>query len=75
VKIFRSVEMLAVLLLLMPGALAAQEWTAYGGDAGGTRYSPLKQIDASNVKDLKVAWEFHTGDVSDGTELPAHSSF
>ena len=69
------VRVLAALLLIAPCLLGSQEWTAYGGDAGGTRYSPLKQINVSNVKDLKVAWEFHTGDVSDGTQLPAHSSF
>ena len=47
----------------------AQEWSAYGGDAGGTRYSGLKQIDLSNVNQLQVAWTFHTGDWSDGAEL------
>jgi len=63
------------LCLLTSTALLAQDWTAYGGDPGGTRYSALKQINLANVKDLKVAWEFHTGDVSDGTTLPVHSSF
>jgi quinoprotein glucose dehydrogenase len=36
----------------------------YGGDAGGSRYSPLTQIDKSNVAELKVAWEYYTGDIS-----------
>lgn len=38
------------------------EWRWYGGDAGASRYSPLKQINRSNVKDLKVAWIHKTGD-------------
>ena len=32
------------------------EWRFFGGDAGATRYSPANQINASNVKDLRVAW-------------------
>ena len=38
-------------------------WPAYGGDSGGTRYSPLGQITPVNVKQLKVAWTFQTGDL------------
>jgi len=34
------------------------EWHYYGGDAGTTKYSPLDQINASNVKDLKIVWEW-----------------
>jgi quinoprotein glucose dehydrogenase len=34
------------------------EWRFYGGDAGTTKYSPLDQINAANVKDLKIAWEW-----------------
>lgn len=56
-------------------AAHAQEWRYYGGDAGGTKYSPLKQIDRSNVGRLKVAWTFHTGDVSDGSQYPQRSAF
>ncbi len=43
------------------------DWPAYGGDAAGQRFSPLTQIDRSNVARLEVAWEYRTGDVSDGT--------
>src|SRR5256885_134045 len=34
------------------------EWRAYGGDAGGTKYSPLDQIDAANVKQLQIVWRW-----------------
>ena len=34
------------------------EWRYQSGDARGTRYSPLDQIDASNFEDLEVAWVF-----------------
>jgi quinoprotein glucose dehydrogenase len=34
------------------------EWRFYGGDAGSTRYSPLDQINADNVKQLEIAWRW-----------------
>ncbi len=34
------------------------EWKVYGGDSGNTRYSPLDQINATNVKNLQVAWRW-----------------
>src|ERR1700683_5249420 len=34
------------------------EWRFYGGDAGTTKYSPLDQIDAANVKDFKIVWQW-----------------
>ncbi|HEX7942036.1 MAG TPA: PQQ-binding-like beta-propeller repeat protein, partial [Gemmatimonadaceae bacterium] len=39
------------------------EWTAYGRDVLGGRYSALTQIDTSNVARLAVAWTYHTGEV------------
>ncbi|MGE0129740.1 MAG: pyrroloquinoline quinone-dependent dehydrogenase [Blastocatellales bacterium] len=36
-------------------------WPAYGRDSGGSRYSPLAQINRENVKNLKVAWTRRTG--------------
>ena len=32
------------------------EWRYQSGDAWGTRYSPLDQIDADNFEDVEVAW-------------------
>ena len=32
------------------------EWRTYGGDYAETRYSPLRQIDASNANRLGLAW-------------------
>ncbi|HSO75449.1 MAG TPA: hypothetical protein VLU47_11490, partial [Blastocatellia bacterium] len=37
------------------------EWPAYGRDAGGSRYSPLSEINRDTVKNLKVAWTYRTG--------------
>jgi len=37
----------------------------WGGDAGGTRFSPLRDITRENVDQLQVAWEYHTGDSSE----------
>jgi membrane-bound PQQ-dependent dehydrogenase (glucose/quinate/shikimate family) len=47
---------------------AETDWPAYGNDPGGMRFSPLRQIDAANVAKLRVAWIFHTRDISDGSQ-------
>lgn len=39
------------------------DWPNYGGDIGGTRYSPLTQINRDNVGSLRRAWTYHTGDI------------
>jgi quinoprotein glucose dehydrogenase len=54
---------------------AIADWPYYGGDAGGSRYSPLIEIDRSNVAQLTLAWEYHTGDVSDGSDGRRKSQF
>src|SRR5947209_5317616 len=55
-----------VLLLALSPTVFAQEWLFYGGDPGGTRSSPLKQINRQNVKSLKRAWTYHMGEVDRG---------
>jgi glucose dehydrogenase len=44
-------------------------WPAYGGGLDDIRYSALKQINRSNVSNLKVAWTFDTGDAYPGAEF------
>lgn len=34
------------------------DWPAYGHDFAGQRYSPLTQINISNVSKLKLAWQY-----------------
>lgn len=41
---------------------AQRDWPAYGGDPEGTRYSPLTQINRSNVSQLHVVWQFDPGE-------------
>src|SRR5882724_11728956 len=60
---------------LLGQTLSDRNWPYYGGDAGGMRYSPLTQINPRNVATLKVAWVFHTGDVSDGKHGKQRSGF
>ncbi|HEX4136427.1 MAG TPA: PQQ-dependent dehydrogenase, methanol/ethanol family [Bryobacteraceae bacterium] len=40
---------------------AGQEWLTYGLDQGETRYSPLTQINTSNVSRLTQAWSYNLG--------------
>jgi len=54
----------AVLLCLTPGRVLAQaqgDWPSHDRDAGGQRFSPLKQITPANVSSLQVAWTFDAG--------------
>jgi quinoprotein glucose dehydrogenase len=44
------------------GPLSA-DWPNAGGDQDGARYSPLRQINRANVRNLQVAWTYHTGDM------------
>ena len=52
-------------------------WSAYGGDAGGTRYSSLTQINDKNVGRLNKAWTFRTGELAtyEGTNAAEKAAF
>jgi quinoprotein glucose dehydrogenase len=43
------------------GAKQESGWPAYGRDLGGSRYSPLSQINRGNVGQLKIAWTYGAG--------------
>lgn len=38
------------------------DWPAYGGSVEQDRYSPLKQINRDNVRQMKVAWTYDTAE-------------
>ena len=67
-RTFRVVALWSVIVLVSSGADAQQgapasgEWPTYGGDLGGTKYSPLDQIDAANFGDLEIAWRWQSSD-------------
>ena len=69
----RYLRLIAVALLL-GGPRAAQaevvDWPYTEGAAGGGRYSPLADINKSNVASLRVAWTYRHGDFYDGGYLP-----
>lgn len=39
-----------------------RDWAVYGGASEGGHYSPLTQINKSNVSQLQVAWSYDTGE-------------
>lgn len=53
------------------GNMIAGTWRHYGGDAGGTHFVPLDQITPANVKNLKVAWMFRTGEINQNADFEA----
>jgi quinoprotein glucose dehydrogenase len=58
-----------LLLSLCSVAFAQTDWPSYGNDRGGMRYSPLRQINRDNVRNLKAAWTYHTGDGENKTTI------
>ncbi|ULR88001.1 glucose/quinate/shikimate family membrane-bound PQQ-dependent dehydrogenase [Comamonas sp. B21-038] len=42
--------------------VADADWPAYGRTQAGVRYSPLAQINDSNVNKLQLAWKYQTAD-------------
>jgi quinohemoprotein ethanol dehydrogenase len=47
---------------------SGREWLTYGLTPGETRYSPLNQINASNVSKLGLAWSYDVGRGGGGQE-------
>ncbi len=43
-----------------------RDWRVYSGDAAGTKYSALEQINTDNVGQLDLAWIYRTDDVPVG---------
>src|SRR5262249_2445664 len=56
-----AIAVSALGLLLAQSLKKAAEWPIYGGSPDNTRYSPLKQINRSNVAQLEIAWQYDPG--------------
>src|ERR1700742_5174494 len=71
-----AVGALVAAVLLAPCAHAAEPgWGFYGGDAGGQRFSPARQITPANVANLTQAWSFSTGDMVSKGDVMKRASF
>jgi quinoprotein glucose dehydrogenase len=51
------------------------EWPVYGADQGGQRFSAARQVTPQNVRALKIAWTFATGDAATKGAALRHASF
>jgi quinoprotein glucose dehydrogenase len=61
--LMRLLSLLLCIITTIPClAVSAGDWPAYGGNAGGDKFSSLNQINLKNVTKLKAAWTYHTGD-------------
>jgi glucose dehydrogenase len=56
IAVCAAVSLATALVRTQTGAPASGEWPVYGGDNGFTKYSPLDQINATNVGRLQIAW-------------------
>jgi quinoprotein glucose dehydrogenase len=56
-KLFSAVLILGASLA---SAQSPSDWPSWGRDAGATRFSPLKQINFTNVSKLKRVWTYDT---------------
>ncbi len=62
---YKIIFVLSAILLSRLTALGGQsgtDWPVYGRDPGGTKYSPLAQINRRNVSQLTVAWKWKVGE-------------
>lgn len=58
------------------GEPANSTWEDWGASRGGTRYADIGQIRPDNVRHLKVAWTYSTGELSRrSTKMLDNSSF
>src|SRR5262245_36617049 len=52
---------LVIATTVVASAAESTDWPSYLGDNERSHYSPLKQINPRNVKELQVAWVYQSG--------------
>ncbi len=68
-KHFLSLIVATCLLSCNESTIDYTQWRTYGGTTDAARYSFLGQINVDNVKNLQVAWEFHSGDSTERSQI------
>jgi glucose dehydrogenase len=54
----RTLLLVLLVGIVVPGLHDHGDWSSYGFDQKGQRYSPLAQIETKNVSRLKLAWQY-----------------
>lgn len=74
VDLLRLVALFFLAILAPVSAAQDRDWAVYGGALENQHYSPLAQINKTNVKQLQVAWSYDTGETGglQTTPLEAH---
>ncbi len=60
--LFVAIGLLARFVTANKSVASGKDWAEYLGGPHRNHYSTLKQITPENVDQLRVAWEYHTGD-------------
>ncbi len=64
----RRLALVCIFPALSLAAPAGADWPSYLGE-GGAHYSPLQEINRTNVATLQPAWTFHTGDAVNNSQI------
>jgi glucose dehydrogenase len=61
---------LLVTASVVVAAASGNDWSSYHGDAAGTHYSTLRQIDRKNVSKLREVWRYESPDAGPTQSTP-----
>ncbi|MBV9301848.1 MAG: pyrroloquinoline quinone-dependent dehydrogenase [Acidobacteriaceae bacterium] len=71
----RTQKKALIIFVALSCSALASDWSYYGGDPGGIRFSRLDQINIRNIEKLKKVWEYHTGALQPETHLNHKAAF
>jgi quinoprotein glucose dehydrogenase len=54
------IPLILIFSLALSCKLKNEDWPIYGGNKAGNRYAHLDQVNVKNVRDLKIAWIYHS---------------
>jgi quinoprotein glucose dehydrogenase len=60
-QVFAAASLFHLALGFTASAAPSADWPTYLGDRANSHYSPLKQINTTNVTQLEVAWTYESG--------------